>query len=107
MNRLLIGSSAMIGCLVFSSIASLAQETKVWSDLDCAQSKLVVPAGVRCRATQEWAGSRTADIGGARGTHRQWAASGTVSGAKVWYFLTEALSPSSYQRATGARAGVT
>src|SRR5260370_5610483 len=37
-----------------------AQQTNVWSDIDCGQSKLVVPAGMKCHASPEFSGGTAA-----------------------------------------------
>jgi hypothetical protein len=77
---------------------ALGQETPVWSDIDCAESKIEGPAGLRCRVTQEYAGgsAREGKIAlkgnGAGGTSRHWAKSGTVNGTRYSYFLKEATS---------------
>jgi len=73
-----------------------AQETPIWSDIDCSQSKLVAPAGLRCRATQEYSGgSRVASGSGAGGISRDWAMIGTINGSKLYYFGKEALTSKS------------
>ena len=71
-----------------------AQDKAVWGDVDCAQSKIIAPSGLKCRATQEYAlGIRT--IG------RLWAAFGTLGGVKLYYYVADVSST------VGRGAGVT
>jgi hypothetical protein len=70
-----------------------AQEKPIWSDIECGQSKLVAPTGLKCRATQEYSGgSRLASGSGPNGISRDWAAFGTVNGNRFYYFGKEAIS---------------
>ncbi len=69
-----------------------AQETIVWSDIDCSQSKLVVPAGLRCRETNE-AGTRGRATSTGIGVTKRWNAFGTVDRVKLYYYVHEVLSP--------------
>lgn len=71
--------------------AAGAQDTPRWSDIDCAQSRLAVPPGLQCKATQNYAGGDNS-TGSAGGTFRRWMASGPFSGAGVFYYLAEATS---------------
>lgn len=66
-----------------------AQEKPIWSDIDCSQSKLVTPAGLRCRSTQDYAGGQIQSSNG-QGMFRRWAVVGTLNGVKLYYHLTEA-----------------
>lgn len=68
-----------------------AQETQRWSDIDCAQSKLVVPPGLNCRTTQNFAGGDSS-TGTAGGTFKSSLADGRMNGASVLYYLTESTS---------------
>jgi len=81
LGRLLLG----IGCaLCFVDIAA-AQETPVWADVDCAQSLLVAPSGLKCRSTQIYSGSASQISGaGGKGQRRQWASFGVVNGSKIY-----------------------
>ena len=56
--------------------------------MDCAQSKLVTAAGLRCRATNVF-GSRGAPSSTGGGQVKSWNASGTVQQAKLYYYVTE------------------
>lgn len=53
---------------------------------------IVAPAGLKCRATQEYAGG-TGNIAGAGagGTFRRWATFGTVGGNKYYYYIIEGI----------------
>ena len=55
-------------------------------------SKIVAPPGLKCRATQELAGSTTAKFagpGGGQGVFREWATFGKKDGVKLYYFSPE------------------
>ncbi len=85
MNR--FGLAALLGALVGSLPVSLAaQETLVWSDIDCAQSKLGVPAGLKCKETNT-SGTRNAAKSTGGGLTKRWSAFGTLQGAKLYYFV--------------------
>jgi hypothetical protein len=77
-----------------------AQQTNVWSDIDCGQSKLVVPAGLKCQETQEFSGGTGTASAGAGGMFRRWSAFGTVNNVKLYYFLHEAIGTGSNVTAT-------
>lgn len=77
------------------SFGAAAQETIVWSDIDCSQSKLVVPAGLRCRETNE-AGTRGRATSSGIGVTKRWNALGTVDHVTYYYNVHEVLSPRSY-----------
>ena len=84
------------GVLVFGSLVGLtivasAQETRVWADVDCSQMKITVPAGFKCRATQEYYGGQGASTSDAGGVFRRWTAAGTVNNARLYYYLHEAI----------------
>jgi hypothetical protein len=74
-------------------MGALAQQYPVWANIDCAQSKIAAPAGLKCRATQETSGG-TGNISGAGagGMFRRWSAFGTLRGVKFYYHLSEATS---------------
>jgi hypothetical protein len=84
---LLFGFAAFVNL----SATAFAQQTHVWSDVDCAQSKIVVPAaGFKCRATQEYSGGQGTAFSGAGGMFRQWTASATLNNVRIYYQLHEA-----------------
>ena len=66
-----------------------AQETRVWSDIGCTESKIIAPSGLKCRATQDYAGGQIQSSNG-QGTFRRWATAGTLNGVKLYYHVTEA-----------------
>jgi hypothetical protein len=74
-----------------------AQEAPKWSDVDCAQSHIVGPPGLKCRQTQVYSGgnSTKSTSAGAGGQSQHWSMSGTVNKAKVFYFMKEAVSQGS------------
>jgi hypothetical protein len=84
---LLFGLAAFVSV----STSAFAQETPVWSDVDCAQSKIVAPAGFKCRATQEYYGGQGTASSDAGGKFRQWSASATLNNVRLYYFLHEAI----------------
>jgi len=92
---------AILCGLVGLASSALGQETPKWSDIDCAQSKIEGPTGLRCRATQEYSGGTFSEgkvaskALGAGGTSRNWSKFGTVNGMKLFYFLKEATSSGS------------
>ena len=72
LRSLLVASLAIVATVSATS----AQDTHAWSDIDCSQSKIVAPAGLKCRATQEYSGSSSAKfsaIGAGQGVFRGWA----------------------------------
>lgn len=77
------------------SFGAAAQETIVWSDIDCGQSKLVVPAGLRCRETNE-VGTRGRATSTGGGVTKRWAAFGTQQQVKLYYYVHEVLSMRSF-----------
>lgn len=95
-RRVIWGSALAAGVpAAFASTAG-AQETPKWSDIDCGQTKLVTPAGLRCRSTQEYSGgSRIASGSNAGGSTKEWATLGTVNGRRVYYYAKEALAEKS------------
>ncbi|HTB39365.1 MAG TPA: hypothetical protein VK777_19910 [Reyranella sp.] len=82
-----------MSCLVGQTMGALAQQYPVWANIDCAQTKIAAPAGLKCRATQETSGGIGNISGaGAGGMFRRWSAFGTLHGAKLYYHLSEATS---------------
>ena len=77
-----------------------AQEARQWADIDCAQSKIVAPPGLKCRSTQLYAGSDSKVAGaGAGGQFQRWAAFGTAAdGNPVFYYASEAVDAQSWTR---------
>jgi hypothetical protein len=79
-------------------VSALAQDTVKWADIDCAQSKIQGPTGLRCHLTQEYSGGTISDAKiinkgiGAGGTFRHWTKTGSLNGVKYFYFLKEATS---------------
>jgi hypothetical protein len=61
------------------------------SDIDCSLSKIAVPAGFKCRATQEYSGGQGASTSNAGGQFRRWTAAGTVNNVRLYYYLHEAI----------------
>lgn len=74
------------------SAGAFAQQTPVLSDIDCARSKMAVPAGLRCQATQNFSGFPGGWQGDAGGTYRTWTASGAPAGVQLLYLMTEVTS---------------
>src|SRR5471032_2651925 len=77
-----------------------AQETRKWSDIDCAQSKIIAPSGLKCRSTQLYSGSdsmvKGADAGG---QFQRWISYGTLAdGSQVFFYASEAGDPQSWTR---------
>jgi hypothetical protein len=84
------------GGIVVAGGTARSQESAHWSDIDCGQSKLAVPGGLKCRATQEYSGgSRIASGSGPTGMSRDWAALGKVNDSRLYYFGKEALTSKS------------
>jgi hypothetical protein len=79
------------------STGVLAQDTVVWADMDCAQSKIVAPAGLKCRATQEINGSSNGRFNGG-GIFKSWTAYGSVDGVKFYYHVSEGVGARSYKQ---------
>jgi hypothetical protein len=93
MNR--IRTAVLLGGLIAGLPAYAgAQEKIVWSDVDCAQSKLVTPAGLRCRATNVF-GTRGVATSTGGGQVKSWNASGILDQVKLYYYATEIIDTSS------------
>jgi len=92
LSRCTVATMVVAG-FVGGASQAVAQEAPKWTDIDCAQSKIVGPTGLRCRATQEYSGGNALNAkAGPGGTFRHWAEIGTVNGSKLYYFLKEATS---------------
>ena len=91
----------LLALMGFSAAAAqttdaIAQQTRVWSDVDCTQSKIAVPTvGFKCRATQEYYGGQGTSSADAGGIFRQWTASATLNNVRLYYLLHEALATKS------------
>ena len=75
----------MAGAMALIAMAPVvagAQEAPKWSDVDCAQSHIVGPTGLKCRATQVYSGGTKA-TSNAGGQTQHWSMVGTVNGAKL------------------------
>jgi hypothetical protein len=85
--------SLLFGFAAFVDLSApvFAQQTHVWSDVDCTQSKIVVPAGFKCRATQEYYGGQGTAFSGAGGMFREWTASATLNNVRLFYLLHEGI----------------
>jgi hypothetical protein len=77
-----------------ASTQAAAQETIVWSDIDCSQSKISAPAGLRCRATNVF-GTRGVASSTGGGQVKSWNASGILDQVKLYYYVTEIIDTSS------------
>jgi hypothetical protein len=85
----------ILGFLVATAATRLAaQETIVWSDIDCSQSKIDAPVGPRCRATNVF-GTRGAPTSTGGGQVKSWNASGILDQVKLYYFVTEIIDTNS------------
>jgi hypothetical protein len=94
---------SIIGVLAFAFGSTVhAQEARHWSEIDCATTKIVAPAGLKCRATQLVSGSDSQLAGaGAGGQFRRWTVFGTTGdGTRVFYYASEAAEPQSWTRPT-------
>jgi hypothetical protein len=65
-----------------------------WTDLDCAASRIVVPAGFRCRTTSSYAATTAIAGGNGGGAFQAWTAAGTIGKARLYYALTATVSTS-------------
>jgi hypothetical protein len=79
--------------IAMASVA-MAQETPKWSDVDCAKSHIVGPIGLKCRATQVYSGGNKMSSSAA-GTFQHFSMTGTVNGAKLFFFSKEGVDPNS------------
>ena len=85
---------AIIAAGIGFSASAAGQNAVVWSDIDCLQSKIVTPSGLRCRATNEKAGSSNGRFNG-QGVFRTWATFGKRGGKKLYFLVYEAVSSES------------
>jgi hypothetical protein len=81
---LLIAVSVFAMCMPIA----VAQEAPAWSDIACSQSKLVAPAGLKCRSTQVYSGSSS----GGMAQRRNWASFGIASDNKIFLYVVEEVS---------------
>ncbi len=92
----------MVGCvgLIVAALPATAQETRKWSDIDCAQSKIVAGAGLKCRSTQVYSGSDSRIAGaGAGGQFQRWISYGPgADGGRVFFYALEAVDARSFTR---------
>jgi len=83
--------SLVVAAMVSLSLEASAQDAVKWWDIACVHAKMSVPAGLRCKTTQNYA-SQSNWGGNAGGTFRQWQALGQVGGVLYFYGLEEATS---------------
>jgi hypothetical protein len=83
---------ALLASAAMTTEAS-AQATAHWWDIACEHSKISVPAGLKCRTTQNYAGGQGSWASDAEGTFRNWLAVGELAGVQYLYYLAEATSP--------------
>ena len=91
-SRIAFGSVLSLLCTIALFGGASAQQTPAWSDIDCAQSKIITPPGLKCRATQEYAGGTGYWSAGPGGTFRRWTTEGTLNGHKFFYHANEVTS---------------
>lgn len=77
---------------------SVGQEAPRWYGIDCSHSRLVVPPGLKCTTTQNFAGGDPGWGGNAGGTFRSWMA---TDGGNILYYLVEGTSLGSALLASG------
>ena len=87
----------IIAAVIGLSTSAVAQNAVVWSDIDCSQSKIVTPSGLKCRMTEEINGSRDGRFNG-QGVFRNWATLGKKCGRKLYYLAYEGIGPQSYKQ---------
>jgi hypothetical protein len=91
-----IGFGVLLGALVAAlPISVAAQETLVWSDIDCAKSKLIIPAGLSCKETNT-GGTRNAAKSTGGGLTKRWSAFGTIQQVKLYYYVHDDFDGKSY-----------
>jgi|tagenome__1003787_1003787.scaffolds.fasta_scaffold20661601_2 hypothetical protein len=81
--------------VLFCAFDAAAQETIVWSDIDCSQTHIVAPAGLRCRESNV-VGTRGLATSTGGGQIKRWTSYGTVKQAKLYYYAQQVLSPRTY-----------
>lgn len=79
-----------LGVLAALALASLGADAaaQTWSYLDCAASRIVVPADFYCRTTSPYAATVAIVGGNGGGTFQAWTAAGTTGKARLYYILT-------------------
>jgi hypothetical protein len=88
-------------------VATLAQAEFVWSDIDCAKSRIIAPDGLKCRATQNYPGGSANDAAaGDKAVFHAWSTYGTRDDVKLYYFLSEAMSPGTFHHPTKSLAEI-
>jgi hypothetical protein len=65
------------------------------SDIDCSQTHIVAPAGLRCRESNV-VGTRGLATSTGGGQIKRWTSYGTVKQAKLYYYAQQVLSPRTY-----------
>jgi len=90
-------AAAIVSALCGFSSGAVAQNAQVWSDIDCAQSPIIAPAGLRCRATNEVNGSSDARFskGSGGGIFKNWATFGKKDGVELYYMIYDTIGPHS------------
>jgi hypothetical protein len=94
MTRLSI-AALMGGLIAGLATSAAAQGTIAWSDVDCAQSKIVAPAGLKCRATN-LVGTSGVPTSTGGGQVKRWSAYGIVQQTKLFYYVTEIVDTRSF-----------
>lgn len=88
-----------LACTGLATSAPAQQEGFVWSDIDCAKSRIIAPEGLKCRVTQNYPGGRANDAAaGGKAIFHAWSTYGKLGDAKYFYFLSEAISPGTFHR---------
>ena len=79
-----------LGVFAALALASLGADAaaQTWSYLDCAASRIVVPADFYCRTTSPYAATVAIAGGNGGGTFQAWTAAGTTGKARLYYILT-------------------
>jgi hypothetical protein len=85
-------AAALASGLGLVAAAAVGQQTARWHDIDCRQSRIAAPPGLKCRATQNYAGGQSGWDADAGGTFRRWLALGDRDGVGLFYYLAEATS---------------
>lgn len=74
------------------AVEAFAHDTPKLFVIHCAQSKITVPAGLRCSTTPDVAGGQSGWSADAGGTYRYWTAIGEINDVQLVYHLAEATS---------------
>lgn len=93
-----LGALALL--LMNQSSRVWAQATHTFSDIDCAQSKVVAAAGLKCRKSNDIAGSSSAKLSSksGQGLYQLWNVYGSKDGVRYFYQGDEGLGPQSSKR---------